>query len=139
VTESTLARETIAKQLPQSIGPEDVIVIDNQLFNQLIDDLHGEFPDENTLQLNRLKFKNRDVIPSRCVHDLRTEDQAQMQVVAATLNQVNNDNIVLKSVGAELCTAAIRVATEYDGTHRLLLAVAKFIKAMADEHGRGDS
>jgi hypothetical protein len=138
VTESPLARETIAKQLPQPIDPDDVIIVDNQLFDQLIDDLHGEFPDEgNVLQLNRLKFKGRDVIPGRCVHDLRTDDSTQMQ--AAALNQLSNDNIVLKSVGAELCTAALRVATEYDGTHRLLLAVAKFIKAMADEHGRGDS
>jgi hypothetical protein len=137
VTESTPARETIAKQLPQPIDPDDVIIVDNHLFNQLIEDLHGEFPNENTLQLNRLKFKGRDVIPGRCVHDLRTEDPAQMQ--AAVMNQLNNDNIVLKSVGAELCTAALRVATEYDGTHRLLLTVAKFIKAMADEHDRGDS
>jgi hypothetical protein len=137
MTDKPLARETIAKQLPQPIDPDDVIIVDNHLFSQLVDDLHGEFPNENTLQLNRLKFKNRDVIPGRCVHDLRTEDPTQMQ--AAELNQLNNDNLVLKSVGAELCTAALRVATEYDGTHRLLLAVAKFINAMADENGRGDS
>jgi hypothetical protein len=48
------------------------------------------------------------------------------------------ENVRLRKAGAALCEAALRVASEYDGLHRLMLAVSDFTKAMADEHGRGD-
>jgi hypothetical protein len=48
------------------------------------------------------------------------------------------ENVRLRRAGAALCQAAIRVASEYDGLHRMMLAVSEFTKVMANEHGRGD-
>lgn len=53
-------------------------------------------------------------------------------------NMLAEENKRLREAGAELAIAAMRVATEYDGVHRLMLAVSKWANAMADEHGRGD-
>ena len=48
------------------------------------------------------------------------------------------DNKRLRSAGCKLAEAALRVATEYDGIHRLMLATADWSKAVADEGGRGN-
>jgi len=48
-----------------------------------------------------------------------------------------DDNKRLRNAGCKLSEAAFKVATEYDGVHRLMLAVAEWAKAMADENGRG--
>lgn len=48
------------------------------------------------------------------------------------------ENMRLRKAGAEMAVAAFRVATEYDGVHRLMLAVSEWSKAMANEHGRGE-
>lgn len=49
------------------------------------------------------------------------------------------DNRKLRRAGCKLAVAALHVAYEYDGVHRLLLAVSEWTKALADEGGRGDS
>lgn len=47
------------------------------------------------------------------------------------------DNRRLREAGCKLAEAALRMIREYDGTHRLALAVAEWAKAVADEGGRG--
>lgn len=42
----------------------------------------------------------------------------------------------LRAAGNELAEAAHRVSTDYDGIHRLRLALAGWYKALADEFGR---
>lgn len=54
------------------------------------------------------------------------------------IRMLSEENARLRVAGAKLAVAAIRVATEYDGCHRLMLAVSGWTKAMADEHGRGE-
>jgi len=51
---------------------------------------------------------------------------------------LSEENARLRAAGAQMAIAALRVSTEYDGVHRLLLAVSVWAKAMADEHGRGE-
>jgi len=58
-------------------------------------------------------------------------------IAASRLRMLCEENMRLRKAGAELAVAAIRVATEYDGCHRLMLAVSGWTKAIADEHGRG--
>ena len=53
------------------------------------------------------------------------------------LKMLAEENARLREAGSQLAIAAMRVATEYDGVHRLMLAVSVWAKAMADEHGRG--
>ena len=47
------------------------------------------------------------------------------------------DNKSLRDAGNDLAIAALHVAKEYDGVHRLMIAVAAWSKAVADEGGRG--
>jgi hypothetical protein len=47
------------------------------------------------------------------------------------------ENRELRIAGCKLAEAALHVAREYDGVHRLMLAVAEWAKAVADEGGRG--
>ena len=47
------------------------------------------------------------------------------------------ENRKLRSAGCKLAEAAIRVAQEYDGVHRLMLTVSEWAKTVADEGGRG--
>ena len=47
------------------------------------------------------------------------------------------ENRGLRIAGCKLAEAALRVAREYDGVHRLMLAVSEWAKAVADEGGRG--
>ena len=53
------------------------------------------------------------------------------------VKMLSEENARLRRAGSELSVAAIRVAAEYDGLHRLMLAVSGWAKAMADENGRG--
>ena len=48
-----------------------------------------------------------------------------------------SENNALRKAGCKLAEAALYVAREYDGVHRLMLAVAEWAKAVADEGGRG--
>ena len=52
---------------------------------------------------------------------------------------LKKDNAALKKAGCELASAALRVISDYDGLHRLMLATANWAKAIADEGGRGDN
>lgn len=47
------------------------------------------------------------------------------------------ENEQLRKAGSNLAEAALRVGREYDGIHRLMLAVSEWAKALADEGGRG--
>ena len=46
------------------------------------------------------------------------------------------DNARLREAGGERAAAALYVAKEYDGVHRLMLAVAGWAQAVAGEGGR---
>lgn len=46
------------------------------------------------------------------------------------------ENRKLRTAGCKLAEAALYVAREYDGVHRLLLAVSEWGKTLADEGGR---
>lgn len=48
------------------------------------------------------------------------------------------DNLALKRAGAKLAAAAQLVATEYDGIHRLHLALVEWNQTVADEGGRAE-
>lgn len=47
------------------------------------------------------------------------------------------ENRQLRKAGCKLAEAALRVAREYDGIHRLMLAVSEWADAIANEGGRG--
>ena len=52
------------------------------------------------------------------------------------LEMTVRDNARMRKAGTALAEAALRVIREYDGTHRLALAVADWSKAIADEGDR---
>ena len=52
------------------------------------------------------------------------------------MEMVLEDNHRFRKAGNELAIAAIHVAKEFDGVHRLMLAVSKWAKAVADEGRR---
>lgn len=60
------------------------------------------------------------------------------EVDAALIHMLQADNIRMRAAGLKLSEAALHVIREYDGTHRLSLAVAEWAKAVADEGGRED-
>lgn len=64
---------------------------------------------------------------------LREENERTM----AVLKSACEDNQALKDAGNAMAAAAFRVATEYDGCHRLMLAVSDWSLAVANEGGRG--
>lgn len=47
------------------------------------------------------------------------------------------ENRQLRNAGCKLAEAALHVAREYDGVHRLMLAVSEWAQAVACEGGRG--
>jgi len=47
------------------------------------------------------------------------------------------ENRQLRKAGCKLAEAALHVAREYDGIHRLMLAVSEWAAAVANEGGRG--
>jgi hypothetical protein len=47
------------------------------------------------------------------------------------------ENCELRRAGCKMAEAALHVAREYDGVHRLMLAVSEWAKVLADEGGRG--
>lgn len=48
------------------------------------------------------------------------------------------ENKLLRDAGCELAEAALRVAREYDGVHRLMLKVANWSNVIANEGGRDE-
>jgi len=51
---------------------------------------------------------------------------------------LSKENKLLRKAGCDLAEAAIRVTKEYDGVHRLMLAVSDWARAIANEGGRGE-
>lgn len=47
------------------------------------------------------------------------------------------ENRQLRKAGCKLAEAALHVTREYDGVHRLMLAVSEWATAVANEGGRG--
>lgn len=56
---------------------------------------------------------------------------------ADPIKQLIDDNRKLRRAGCKLALAAIRVVNEYDGCHRLALAVSEWTATIANEGGRG--
>ena len=48
------------------------------------------------------------------------------------------ENRRMREAGCKLAEAAIRVSREYDGIHRLMVAVSEWSKVITDEGKRGD-
>lgn len=69
------------------------------------------------------------------IKDKPMETDADNEII----EMLSQENLRLRKAGSNLCQAALHVVSEYDGLHRLALAVSEFSKALADEHGRGDS
>lgn len=53
------------------------------------------------------------------------------------IERLVKENKLLRDAGCKLAEAALRVAREYDGVHRLLLQVANWATTIANEGGRG--
>jgi hypothetical protein len=51
-------------------------------------------------------------------------------------SRLSQDNANLREAGNELAKAAHRVSTDFDGVHRLRLALAGWYTALANEGGR---
>lgn len=59
-----------------------------------------------------------------------------IQRQAACIEMLSKDRARMRAAGLALAEAALHVVREYDGVHRLSLAVAAWAKAIADEGGR---
>jgi hypothetical protein len=59
-----------------------------------------------------------------------------MNEIDKMISMLSKDYLRLKKAGCKLAMAALRVNREYDGMHRLSLAVADFMQAIADEGDR---
>lgn len=70
--------------------------------------------------------RNRRTSPAPCSES----------VPAGLTKMLTDDNVRMRQAGCRLAEAAIYTAREYDGVHRLMLAVADWAKAIADEGGR---
>lgn len=60
----------------------------------------------------------------------------QNEVESQLIEMLIEDNKRLKKAGSNLAMRALHVISEYDGLHRLALAVSEWTKAVADEGGR---
>ena len=64
---------------------------------------------------------------------------SSLTVEAEQVKMLSKENEALRKAGARLARRAMYVVAEYDGLHRLSLAVSEWAKVMGDEHGRGGS
>lgn len=69
--------------------------------------------------------------PASAVGDVRGDHEPGL------IRMLSADNARMRHAGTALSEAALYVVREYDGCHRLSLAVADWAKAIADEGGRG--
>ena len=60
-----------------------------------------------------------------------------MSIETEMIDMLSTDNAAMRKAGGRLAEAATAVITDYDGCHRLALAVAEWMKTVADEGGRG--
>jgi hypothetical protein len=66
------------------------------------------------------------------------EERGAMQAQIAPNKILIDDNRRMRAAGLKLSEAAIYVVREFDGTHRLALAAAEWIKVIGDEGDRGE-
>ncbi len=52
------------------------------------------------------------------------------------IEMIKEDNHNMRQAGCELAMAAIWVVKDYDGTHRLMIAVSKWCEAISNEGKR---
>lgn len=64
------------------------------------------------------------------------ESEEESQRLQDHVKILGEDNKRIRDAGLNLASAALHVVKEYDGLHRLMLAVAKWARAVADEGGR---
>lgn len=57
---------------------------------------------------------------------------------AELIEMLTRDHARMRAAGTALAEAALYTVREYDGLHRLALAVADWAKAVADEGDRAD-
>ena len=62
-----------------------------------------------------------------------------MLAMKGIIRMLEKDNNRMRKAGNNLAIAAMRVIRDYDGIHRLSLAVAEWNKAIANEGGRSDT
>ena len=62
--------------------------------------------------------------------------QQQSQFLADQVEMLEKENQRLRKSGNILALSAIRVVLNYDGVHRLSLAIAHWFETKAGEHGR---
>ena len=67
---------------------------------------------------------------------LRATPGSEEEAEIALTEMLIEDNRAMREAGCELAEAAIRVVREYDGCHRLMLAVSKWTTVVANEGGR---
>ena len=79
------------------------------------------------------KFIHLEAAKSTAIAEMKS-----LTVQPDPLPQLSADYQALKEAGNAMAAAAFRVATEYDGCHRLMLAVAAWATAVANEGGRGN-
>lgn len=60
------------------------------------------------------------------------------EITQGIVDMLTKDNNDLYDAGNQLALAALRVANEYDGIHRLQLAVSEWATACANQGGRGE-
>ena len=65
-----------------------------------------------------------------------TFEDVDREVLTPELERVMADNQRMRAAGNKLAAAAIHVATEYDGCHRLLQAASEWLVVVATEGGR---
>jgi hypothetical protein len=68
----------------------------------------------------------------------RGEEEEGAERLEALVQLVTSDNRRMRKAGNHLAAAAVHVVQEYDGLHRLALAVSEWMRAVADEGGRGE-
>lgn len=67
----------------------------------------------------------------------KMKDEYDNSVELTMIEQLSIENNKLRKAGGFLAQRAIYTITNYDGLHRLSLAVANWAKIIADESGRG--
>ncbi len=62
--------------------------------------------------------------------------QERLKMLSLERRQLAEENRRMRKVGNNLAIAAMKVIRDYDGLHRLSLAVSEWNKAIANEGGR---
>lgn len=73
---------------------------------------------------------------AKCEHCSPRAAESTDQPQESMEEMLIEDNKRMREAGCELAAAALYTIGEYDGLHRLSLAVSKWAKSVADESGR---